>query len=186
MQLLEKLKLTNELKECSEKLINDNLPDEERLKLRNRKKELRILLGIDALPESASVLASRTAKTFDETREIVSEFLGEPLVNKNTGMVATISKRSLDKLLSGKAHTKSTNLDEHLLAVAHIDYLFVNSVLGWVEPDKNNDSNIAGVYKLFASLYIGGVMRLTKITIKAMQFNQGNRIYSVETIEIDN
>lgn len=128
----------------------------------------------------------RTASSFDEARAIVTEFLGEPLTNKATGMVATISKRSLDKLVSGKAHTKSTSLEDHLMAVANIDSLFENAVQGWVEPHKSDTVNIAGMHKMFAPLLIDNEMKLAKITVKKMNFNQGNKIYSVETIEVEN
>lgn len=128
----------------------------------------------------------RRASSFDEARAIVSEFLGEPLVNKATGMVATVSKRSLEKLVSGKAHTKSTSLEDHLLAVANIDSLFENAVQGWVEPHKTDTVNIAGMHKMFAPLLVDDEMKLVKITVKEMNFNQGNKIYSVETIEVEN
>ncbi|WP_424408514.1 LPD38 domain-containing protein [Pasteurella sp. PK-2025] len=136
--------------------------------------------------EFAEAVPKRQAKSYDEARAIVSDLLGEPLINKETGMVATISRRSLDKLLSGKAVDKSTNLQDHLTAVANIDQLFENAIQGWVEPDKNNDPNIAGVHRLFAPLNIDGQIRLAKLTVKAMSFDQGNRIYSVETIEVEN
>ncbi|QLB20058.1 hypothetical protein A6B43_08680 [Vespertiliibacter pulmonis] len=134
----------------------------------------------------AEAIPRRTANSFDEVRNIVSELLGEPLVNQKTGMIATLSKRSLDKLLSGKATGKSTNVHDHLMAVANIDQLFENAVQGWVEPHKNNDPNIAGVHRMFAPLNIDGEVKLAKLTIKAMNFDQGNKIYSVETIEVEN
>ncbi|WP_168694087.1 LPD3 domain-containing protein [Histophilus somni] len=146
----------------------------------------RYSLNEDPNSDFANAIPKRTATSYDEARSIVSELLGEPLVNKETGMVATISRRSLDKLLSGKAVDKSTNLKDHLTAVANIDQLFENAIQGWVEADKNNDPNIAGVHRLFAPLSIDGQIRLAKLTVKAMSFNQGNRVYSVETIEVEN
>lgn len=128
----------------------------------------------------------RRASSFDEARAIVSEFLGEPLVNKATGMVATVSKRSLEKMVSGKAAKQSSSLHDHLMAVANIDSLFENAVNGWTEQHRTNDPNIAGVQRLFAPLLIDGEMKLAKVTVKAMNFDQGNRIYTVETIEVEN
>ena len=128
----------------------------------------------------------RSAKSFDEVRTIVSEMVGKPLSNKATGMVATISKRSLDKLISGKAANKSSSRKDHIAAAANIDQLFENAILGWTEPHKTDTTNIAGVHKMFAPLQVDGAMRLTKLTVKEMAFNQGNRIYSVEAIEVEN
>lgn len=60
----------------------------------------------------------RRASSFDEARAIVSEFLGEPLVNKATGMVATVSKRSLEKMVSGKAAKQSSAVDDEYMELA--------------------------------------------------------------------
>lgn len=139
----------------------------------------------DPSSEFAKAVPKRQANSYDEARSIVTELLGEPLTNRETGMIATISKRSMDKLVSGKAVDKSSNLHDHLTAVANIDQLFENATLGWIEDHKNNDPNIVGVHRLFAPLNVDGVMRLVKLTIKEMAFNQGNRIYSVETIEVE-
>lgn len=136
--------------------------------------------------EFANAVPKRTASSYDEARAIVSELLGEPLTNKATGMVATISKRSLEKMVSGKASKQSSSVQDHLTAVANIDQLFENAVLGWTEPHKTDDPNIANVQRLFAPLLIDNEMKLAKVTIKAMNFGQGNRIYTVETIEIEN
>ena len=148
--------------------------------------EVNYSLNEDPNSSFANAIPKRTATSFDEARSIVSELLGEPLVNKETGMVATVSKRSLEKLLSGKAAHKSSNLKDHLTAVANIDQLFENAILGWTEQHKNADPNISGVHKLFAPLNIDGQVKLAKLTVKEMAFNQGNRMYSVETIEVEN
>nr|WP_314741337.1 LPD23 domain-containing protein [uncultured Haemophilus sp.] len=128
----------------------------------------------------------RTANSFEEARAAVTELLGEPLVNRESGMIATISKRSLEKLVSGKATKKSSSTHDHLMAVANVDQLFENATQGWVEPHRDDDPNIAGIHRLFAPLNIDGKMKLVKLTVKEMNFNQDNRIYSVETIEVDN
>ncbi|MDH2997160.1 hypothetical protein A1D22_05670 [Pasteurellaceae bacterium LFhippo2] len=139
-----------------------------------------------AKPSLENAEPKRKASNFDEARAAVTELLGEPLVNRETGMIATISKRSMDKLLSGKASKQPSSIRDHLLAVANIDQLFENAVMGWTEKHKNDDSNFDGIYRMFAPLNVDGVMRLAKLTIKAMAFNQGNRIYSVESIDVEN
>ncbi|MBF0785793.1 hypothetical protein E4T80_10005 [Muribacter muris] len=147
--------------------------------------ESRYSLNENPDSEFANAVPKRMASSFDEARAAVTELLGEPLVNKETGMIATISKRSLDKLVSGKASHKSSSTHDHLMAVANIDQLFENAIDGWIEPAKSVDNtSIAGVHKMFAPLNIDGVIKLAKLTVKEFKDNSGNRIYSVETIEI--
>ena len=129
----------------------------------------------------------RTANSFEEARAAVTELLGEPLVNRESGMIATISKRSLDKLVSGKAADKSSSREDHLIAVANIDQLFENAIEGWAEPAKSEENTaLKSVHKMFAPININGEMKLAKLTVKEFNDNSGNRIYSVETLEVGN
>ncbi|MDO5652444.1 MAG: DUF5710 domain-containing protein [Moraxella sp.] len=127
----------------------------------------------------------RTAKSFDEVREIAKEFVGKDLICRHDGVVATISRNSLDKMLSGKAHEKSVNVHTHLIAAANIDKLFENSVFGWQTKHKNNDVNMNAIHRAIAPLRIGDEVYLAKLTVQEFA-RDGNRIYSVEAIEIDN
>lgn len=140
---------------------------------------------LDADFENAT--PKRTANSFEEARAAVTELLGEPLVNRESGMIATISKRSLDKLVSGKAADKSSSREDHLIAVANIDQLFENAIEGWAEPAKSEENTaLKSVHKMFAPININGEMKLAKLTVKEFNDNSGNRIYSVETLEVGN
>lgn len=132
-----------------------------------------------------NIQPKRNATNFVQARQILGGILNKPLKNKQSGMVATLSRRSLDKMLSGKAVAKSTDSSKHIKAVVNIDGLFENAVLGWVEKDKNNADNVLGVHRLFAPLLIDGKAYLTKLTVKELLGGDGNRIYSVETVDIE-
>lgn len=129
----------------------------------------------------------RTANSFAQVKELAKAFLNKTLHNDETGIDAVISRANLEKMLSGKAHSKSTSLHDHLLAVANVDSLFKNAIHGWTEPYNKNDSpDVVGVHKMFAPLNIDGNVKLVKLTVKELKPEQGNRVYSVETIEIGN
>ena len=140
---------------------------------------------LDADFENAT--PKRTANSFAQVKELAKAFLNKTLHNDETGIDAVISRANLEKMLSGKAHSKSTSLHDHLLAVANVDSLFKNAIHGWTEPYNKNDSpDVVGVHKMFAPLNIDGNVKLVKLTVKELKPEQGNRVYSVETIEIGN
>lgn len=134
-----------------------------------------------------NAMPKRTANSFAQVKELAKAFLNKTLHNDETGIDAVISRANLEKMLSGKAHSKSTSLHDHLLAVANVDSLFKNAIHGWTEPYNKNDSpDVVGVHKMFAPLNIDGNVKLVKLTVKELKPEQGNRVYSVETIEIGN
>ena len=129
----------------------------------------------------------RMANSFAQVKDLAKSFLNKTLHNDETGIEAVISRANLEKMLSGKAHTKSTNLHDHLLAVVNADSLFKNATYGWTESYNKNDSpDVVGIHKMFAPLNIDGSVKLVKLTVKELKPSQGNRVYSVETIEIGN
>lgn len=144
-------------------------------------------LNEDPNSEFAKAVPKRQANSFDQVKTLAKSFLNKPLHNNETGIEAIISRANLDKMLSGKAHAKSTSLHDHLLAVANVDMLFENAIHGWTEPyNKNSSDDVVGVHKMFAPLNIDGNVKLVKLTVKELKPEQGNRVYSVETIEIGN
>lgn len=137
--------------------------------------------------EFENAVPKRAANSFAQVKDLAKSFLNKPLHNDETGIEAIISRANLDKMLSGKAHSKSTSLHDHLLAVANVDSLFKHAIHGWTEPyNKNESEDVVGVHKMFAPLNIDGNVKLVKLTVKELKPKQGNRVYSVETIEIGN
>lgn len=126
----------------------------------------------------------RFADSFDSVRKQLGEVAGRLLTNRITGMTATISRKTINKMLSGKAHNKSVSLRAHLMAAVNADRLFENAIEGWVEADKGGSADVAGVHKMFAPLKVDNEILLVKLTVKELREAQGNRIYSVEAIDV--
>ncbi|MDR3158610.1 MAG: hypothetical protein LBU11_06295 [Zoogloeaceae bacterium] len=129
----------------------------------------------------------RQARTFEDARKEALKFRGRPLKNADTGMVATLSGNNLDKMLSNSAARKSTSPEEHALAVANIDTLYQNAIKGWAKRRESDPDDLKATHRLFAPMQTDKGMRLVKLTMKeyAQQQEQGNRVYSVETIEVN-
>lgn len=172
--------MPNDILALSEKMVRD----------RAKAKHIDGRDGVQSSPDEANnrdliIKPKRTATNFIQARQMITDMLGKPPTNKHTGMVATLSRRLLDKILSGKAVAKSVDSKKHIMAAVNIDMLFKNAVLGWVEQDKSNAHNVLGVHRLFAPLLIDNKAYLTKLTIKELVGSDGNRIYSVETLDIE-
>jgi hypothetical protein len=125
----------------------------------------------------------RQAATFTEARILANEFKGKLLKNRDSGLVAVVSRNNLDKMLSESAVGKSTSATEHTQAVANLDHLFQNAVYGW---KRDNNESIAGIHRLYAAMNTQEGMRIAKLTVKEFaRRSQENKIYSVETIKIE-
>ncbi|WP_249963462.1 LPD38 domain-containing protein [Histophilus somni] len=134
----------------------------------------------------AEIKPERKAYTFSEAREQAKTFQGKELVNKQSGVRATVSRNSLDKMLSAKAVNKSISPEIHSLAVANADKLYENALYGWSKPDRNNDSNISAIHRLFAVLNTGEGKQLVKLTVKeTAQVDRPNRLYTIEAVELN-
>ena len=128
----------------------------------------------------------REVSTFDEARLQVKGFQGQPLRNERSGITATVSRNSLDKMLSSSAASKSTSAADHALAVANLDHLFKNADYGWMKQDRDGDPNIVGIHRLFAPMDTSNGTRVAKLTVKeSARADQGSKIYTVEALEID-
>lgn len=128
----------------------------------------------------------RRALTFNEARKAAKAFQGRPLTNARSGMVATVSRNTLDKMLSLSAVSKSASSADQAQAVANLDHLFSHAEYGWAKPDRNSDPNIVAVHRLFAPMDTANGTQVVKLTVKEFGSKaDGNRIYSVESMEID-
>lgn len=136
--------------------------------------------------ELASAILQRDARTFAQARDQAKEFQGKPIKNRDSGIEATVSRNSLDKMLSSKAVGKSESPAIHALAVANLDTLFERAVLGWSKPDTENDPNIVAIHRLFAPAMVDGTPMLAKMTVKeTAQANRANPLYTVEAVSFD-
>ncbi|MDO5691118.1 MAG: hypothetical protein Q4G70_01380 [Pseudomonadota bacterium] len=143
-------------------------------------------------PESGASLLDkavrprRQASNFLQARAAAKAFQGKPLTNDATGMVATVSRNNLDKMLSTSAVAKSESPASHSLAVANLDALFKDAVLGWSKPDRDGDVNTLAVHRFFAVIMKDGRAQLAKLTVKeTARADQPNPLYTVEAVEFN-
>ena len=73
----------------------------------------------------------READTREKARSILMGLVNKPLKSK-AGIAATISKKSIEKILSGKSADKSYDAKAHFLASANLEKLYSNAI----EPFK--------------------------------------------------
>lgn len=113
------------------------------------------------------------------------EFINKPLVNRETGMEATVSNSSLGKLLSKSARDDSISPQAHAAAVANIDKLFAAAIPRESRPDRDGSTDIAQIHHFEVPMPFDGQMLRAKIMVKEMaQRDQGRRVYLVNAVEI--
>lgn len=130
----------------------------------------------------------RTAKTKKEAIMILKEIaLTEKLMNK-TGVVVSLSGKSIEKIVSDQALHQSFTPMVHWQAVANIDILFSNAIEPWdfdLNPNKNNE-NLKNRRYFYAPMEYDGRILPVKFTVKEYkQEGIDNRLYSLEAINVD-
>ena len=149
----------------------------------------KLTLDMFGPPEEFQRMASmeRNASTREEARVILLELLNKPLKSK-AGVEATVSRNSIEKILSGKSADKSYDAKAHFLAAANIEKLFSNAIEPFkfpFIPNKNNE-NYQEVKRLYAPMAFGSRIIPVKFTIIVMlNEKEGKRIYSLEVIDVD-
>jgi hypothetical protein len=127
------------------------------------------------------------AKSYTHVRGIIMEVAGKPLKSKS-GLTATITRNSIDKLLSGKSVEGSFEKQAHLNAVINLPELFPNAIEPWefgMNPGKSN-AGINAIRRLYAPMCFKGRVIPVKITVKEMKnLKDGNRIYTVRALDVD-
>jgi hypothetical protein len=129
----------------------------------------------------------REIYTRDEARAILTILVNKPLKSA-AGMEATISKNSIEKILSGKAVDKSFDAKAHFLAAANLEKLFSHAIELFKFPmifQKNNE-NYRDIYRLYAPMSYNKRIVPVKFTIIEMKNEiEGRRIYSLEAIDVN-
>ena len=133
--------------------------------------------------------AIRTAKTKGEAQIILRGLSAIELVNQDSGLRASISKRTVEKIISSKAFEKSLETTSsgfiHLAAAANVDYLFTNGILGWIKSDRAEAIQVKGLPRIFTAMTFEQSMYLAETTVKLLDERYGgNRIYTVEAINV--
>ena len=119
----------------------------------------------------------------DEAYKFARKNLQGGSFTSKDGYSATLGREGIDKMNSGLARGKTANNRLHALAFANIGKLFGNSELLETEPPKDGNTNIKRYLKFYAPLYMDGLYAV-KITVKELSGNNGNRLYSIEGLDI--
>lgn len=128
----------------------------------------------------------RYANSVSDAMAQISEIFGKPLKNKKWEFTASITKNKSGKLKSEKATKQSKSDRLHALAVANIDFLFENAELHIEHEDIKGIKEIEKVHR-FGSLFYdkeNDEFIPVKITVFEYNDNSGNKIYSIEAVDI--
>ena len=128
----------------------------------------------------------REARTFGEARRSAREFVGQGLENNATGMVATVSNTNIAKMLSLSAVGKSISPGAQSHAVANLDRLFAIAGEPDTHADRDGSPRIDAIHRFYAPMIHNGEVLVAKMTVKEFSgTKEGNKIYSVEAMEIE-
>ncbi|WP_461680548.1 PLxRFG domain-containing protein [Solidesulfovibrio sp.] len=134
--------------------------------------------------EDATML--REAATFREAREAVRGLIDKEMTNDATGMVATVSRTNIGKMLSWKAVGKSVSPKAQSFAVANLDRLFKIADAPDTHPDRDSAAHLNAVHRFYAPMIYDGEVLVAKMTVKDyVDKVEGIKIYSIEAMEIE-
>lgn len=128
----------------------------------------------------------KRAELFDKLKSVLGK-----ITNRSTGIVANLSKKSLDKMTSEKSIEKSKkngfSLDEHFEVAALIKTLYEDAHLVAEHGNLKNpsDPNVISIKRFVSSAILAdGKKADVLITVKESIAN-GHKIYSIELDEIN-
>jgi K+-sensing histidine kinase KdpD len=129
----------------------------------------------------------RTAKNREEATKALKDIAQKGKLASKSGVIASLSGKSVDKIMSGQASQQSFSQKAHWQAAANVDKLFQNTLEPWafeLDPGKNNE-NLKDRRYLYAPMDYEGVILPVKFTVKEYkQQGIGERIYSLEVIAV--
>ncbi|MDR0711422.1 MAG: hypothetical protein LBF67_03620 [Prevotellaceae bacterium] len=123
-------------------------------------------------------------KNIAEARSWAKKNIAGAYHNVNTGEDINVSKKAIEKYLSESAIKKSVDLDAHLSALKKLPQLIENSVLVNRHHDRDSDSHIKEIQRLYGAISYKGKISPVKITVKAT-FYDGSKAYSYEVLEVE-
>ena len=149
----------------------------------------KLTLNMFGTPEEVQIMALMewNANTREEARSILVKLVNKPLKSK-AGVEATISRNSIEKILSGKSADKSYDAKAHFLAAANLEKLFSNAVEPFKFPfiSHKSNENYQEVKRLYAPMAFRNRIIPVKFTVMVMlNKKEGKRIYSIEAIDVD-
>ncbi|WP_104740912.1 hypothetical protein, partial [Helicobacter bizzozeronii] len=124
----------------------------------------------------------------DDLKQSLSPILNQGITNKQTGAVAIISRKGLDKISSTKALNKSLangfTKEEHFKVGADIKALFERARLRQTHEDYKGRADIKAVHRYSTEINVNGKKAEVKITVRETA-RQGQKIYSIELEELN-
>ncbi len=127
----------------------------------------------------------RYARGSQMARNAAKGFVGRPLENRDSGVVATVSGNTLSKMLSKSSVDKSIAPQAHMQAVANLDTLFKHAVERLQRQDRTGGEGIKSMRHFDVPMPFDGEMLRVKMLVKELaKEEQGNRIYTVQAVEI--
>ena len=140
-----------------------------------------------AVGELEPVVPARRVAKISDARELADAFRTQPLTNAETGIAATISRRTLDKMVSRSAASKSSTPADHAMAIANIDQLFPVAREVSATADVRGEPTIAAIRRYVAVMARGkddavAVRMMVKETVHP---GEPNPLYTIETIELE-
>ena len=133
----------------------------------------------------ARLILPHDVENLEEAAATARSVVGKCLTNDVLGVTAVLSNKNISKMVSASATRKSVNARVHVLAVANVDHLFRHAVAEYTHKDRNDDKNIRQIHRMFAPFVVGNDVFVAKLTVKELaQEKEGNRLYSVEALEI--
>lgn len=123
--------------------------------------------------------------SFDEARKWAKKNIVGSVQQPEIGEV-NISGTAVEKYLSQKAVDKSDNKNVHLSALRVMPQIIENSIVGKIHDDREGNTNIKDIIRLFGAIEIDHRTYCVKTTVK--RYNDNNlksKAYSYEVKEIE-
>ena len=135
--------------------------------------------------QAARLMLPRHAENLEEAAAAARSIAGKRLTNDLLGVDAFLSNKNIGKMVSASATRKSVDARVHAIAVANVDRLFSRAITEYTHKDRDNDKNIKQIHRVFSPFVVGDNVFVAKLTVKELvQEKEGNRLYSVEALEI--
>ena len=123
-----------------------------------------------------------------QLNEILSKLINQDFVNKETGLVASISQTEINKISHPKAVNKSIKngytKEEHFEVAKDRAPLYENATLKTIHKDSKKRVNIPNIYRFNIDISVNDKNTNAKIT--AFEKIEGkNKIYTIELLGLD-
>ena len=129
----------------------------------------------------------RSASSVAEAQKLIRPLVNVDITNEKIGMTAFLSNRSIKKLGSEKATSKSISPALHAKAIANIDILYKNADFDVTHSDYKNSTRVKQIHRLGTLMFDekSGKLVPVAITVKEFLDRNANIVYSIEALDIN-